>query len=91
VGNARGELAKGCQLLGLNQAILRGAQVVEGSREFFRSSLNFVEQADVLDGDHGLVRKGRDQFNLLVSKRPHGSAHQYECSARIAFAQKGYP
>jgi len=79
VGNARRELAERRQLLGLHQPILRGAQVVEGSREFFRSSLNFVEQSHVFDGDHGLVGKGCDQFNLLVSKRPQW----FGASARV--------
>jgi len=45
----------------------------------------------ILDGDHGLVGEGRDQFNLIVGKRPHSSApQQNEHTNRIAFAQR-YP
>ena len=27
--------------------------------------LHFVEQANILDGDHGLIGKGLDKFDLL--------------------------
>ena len=33
--------------------------------------LHLVEQPHVLDRDHRLVGKGGDQFDLLVSERPH--------------------
>jgi hypothetical protein len=33
--------------------------------------LDFIEQAHILDGDHGLVGKGRQQLNLLLVEGPH--------------------
>ena len=67
--DAGGELAQGSELLGLDQPILRGAQIVERLRQFPRALLNLGEQACVLDGDHGLVGKGLHQFDLLVRER----------------------
>ena len=39
--------------------------------EFRRARLHLVEQADILDGDHGLVGEGLDQLDLLFSERPY--------------------
>src|SRR5262245_53447555 len=36
--------------------------------------LNFVEQPHVIDGDHRLVGKGGQEFNLLVCERLHRRA-----------------
>src|SRR6516162_1990469 len=49
--------------------------------------LNFLEQADVLDGDHGLVGKRRHQFDLLLGERPHLASHQCDDAGRRTFAQ----
>ena len=37
-------------------------------RELMALVLDLVEQPDVLDGDHGLVGEGGEQFDLLVGK-----------------------
>ena len=66
MGDAGGELAERGELLGLHQAILRGAQVVERQRQFAGSLLNLIEQANILDRDHGLVGEGRDQIDLAL-------------------------
>ena len=57
MGDAGGELAERSKLLGLNQAVLRSAQLVEGLRELARAFAQFVEQPGVLDGDDGLIGK----------------------------------
>src|SRR5262249_39228336 len=38
--------------------------------------LDFVEQPHVLDRDHRLVSKGRNQFDLLVSERTYDRSRQ---------------
>ena len=52
--DARGELAERGQLLGLHQAILRGAQVVQRLGQVVRALAQLVEKPGILDGDHGL-------------------------------------
>ena len=58
--NARGKLAERCQLLGLNEAILGVAEIIERLREFPRAILHLSEQSSVLDRDDGLVGEGLD-------------------------------
>ena len=53
--DAGGELAERSEFFGLHQAVLRGAEVVEGFGEIVRALAQFVEQAGVLDRDNGLV------------------------------------
>src|SRR5215813_7551367 len=47
-----------------------------------------IEQPHVLDGDHSLVGEDFDQFDLLVSKRPHDSAVQVKHADRDRLAQE---
>src|SRR3972149_6045125 len=47
-----------------------------------RTSLQLLEQADVLDGDDGLVGKRRHQLDLLVGKRLDLAPLQYENSSK---------
>src|SRR5262249_51230206 len=68
VGDAGGELAEGSQLLGLDQAALRGAQVIEGLRELAGARLDLLEQAHVLDRDDGLVGERCHQFDLALAE-----------------------
>ncbi len=44
------------------------AQLLERRGELARARLHLVEQADVLDGDHGLFREGLDERDLLVGE-----------------------
>ena len=67
--DAGGELAERGQLLGLHQAILRGAEIVERLRQLARARLHLLEQLDVLDRDHGLIGEGVAQLDLLVGER----------------------
>ena len=89
VRDAGGELAEGSQLLGLHQAILGGAQVVEGSGEFPGALLDFVEQADVFDRDHGLVGKRCNQLDLLVGKGPHGFSRSTSAPTGLCLRAEG--
>ena len=53
--------------------------------------LHLVEQAHVLDRDHGLVGEGRDQLDLFVRERPDDVARQYDHADHRAAAQERHP
>ena len=53
-----------------------------------RSRLQLVEQTRVLDCDDRLVGKGRQQFHLLVCKRPHRAARHSDYPDRRLFTQQ---
>ena len=74
MSDASGKLAERSELLGLNQTVLRGAEVVEGLRELIRSLAQLVEQARVFDRDDGLAGKTAQQCNLLVIEWQHFAA-----------------
>ena len=44
-------------------------QLADRAGEIVGAGAQFVEQADVLDGDDGLVGEVRDQLDLLVGER----------------------
>src|SRR4051794_8462744 len=69
VCNARGELPERRQFLSLNEAILRGAQVVERLRQLSSPVLNLLEQIDIRYGNYRLVGKYLDRLNLARRKR----------------------
>jgi len=82
-----------------DDGVERGAQFVAHAGEKLRLVpvrqfelaalvLDFVEQPHVLDRDHRLVGEGFDQFDLLVSKRPHDSAVQVKHADRDRLAQE---
>src|ERR1700716_724958 len=74
-----------------HQPILRSAQFVKRGGELFGARLHLVEQANILDGDHGLVGECGDQFDLLVGKGSHVSTQQDKCANGMALAQKRDP
>ena len=39
--------------------------------QFLRPRLHLLEQPDVVDGDHGLIGKRRDQIDLALREGPH--------------------
>ena len=61
-----GQLAERGELLRLDEAVLRGPQVLYRSRQFARAGFDAFEQPYVLNGDHRLVGKSRHQFDLLA-------------------------
>src|SRR4029453_7620757 len=50
--------------------------------------LQLLEEADVLDGDDGLVGKGLEELDLLVRERPDLHAADQDGSEGLAFAQE---
>ena len=85
--DASGELTKRGKLLRLDQAVLRGAQVLQRCGKLTRAGLHAFEQTNILDRNRRLVGKGRDQLDLLVSERPHFRAHQSQDADRDTLAQ----
>src|SRR6185295_16776794 len=78
VRDTRSELAERCQFLCLDEAILRGPQIFQCSRQLARAILHAFEQPDILDRDHRLVGECLDELDLLVAKGPRISALQGE-------------
>ena len=87
VRDAGGQLAERGEFLGLDEAVLRGAQVVERPRQLVGPRLHFIEQADILDRDAGLVGEGFDQLDLPRREIAHLGAREREHTDRRAFAQ----
>ena len=87
VCDAGGELAERSQLLGLDQAILRGAEVIERSSQLPRAGFDTFEQANIFDRDGSLVGKSGSQLDLLFGKRPRLGARHNDDADRLAFAQ----
>ena len=54
----------------LGDALDRIDQPLPSLCDLARARLHLVEQAHVLDRDHGLVGEGGDQLDLLVGERP---------------------
>jgi hypothetical protein len=43
-------------------------RICSTERKFLGACLEFLEQANVLDGDDGLIREGLEKIDLLVRK-----------------------
>ena len=69
------------------EPVLRLAQIVERRREFVRARLHLVEQAHVLDRDHGLVGEGLHDFDLALGERAGLGARQHEARRRLALSR----
>ena len=88
VSDARGELAERGELLGLNQPILRLAQIVERGGELARARLHLVEQPHVLDRDDGLVGEGLDDLNLAIGEMARLLAREHQRALDAAFSEQ---
>ena len=62
------ELAERSQFLGLHQAVLRVAQVVEGLRELSSALLDFLEQLDIGNRDDRLISKGLKKLDMMLGE-----------------------
>ena len=63
-------------------------QFSDRSRQFARPRLQFLEQADVLDGDDRLVGEGLEQRDLLFCRRDGLPCGESESPRRNTFAQQ---
>ena len=84
-----GELTERGELLRLHQTVLRRPQIIEGSGKLSRADLDLVEQTDVFDGDHRLIREASHELDLAIGKWPDVLSRQDEYADGRAFAQQG--
>ncbi len=61
-----------------------GGLLLQGFAQFTAARLHLVEQANVLDGDHGLVSEGGYQLDLLIAEGPDGRPAQCKDTDRIS-------
>src|SRR5206468_1860448 len=66
-----------------------GGLLLQRLLEIARLGLHLVEQADVLDGDDGLVGEGLDEFDLLVLKRADSEPEQVDDAKGLSFTREG--
>ena len=90
MGDARGELAKGGELLRLDQPVLRLAQVVERCGELARARLDFAEEPSVFDRDERLVGEGAHHLDLALGKRRGLGPGKSKDALDLTVAQKGH-
>ena len=88
VRDAGGQLPKRGELLGLDQAVLRGPQILQRLRQFARARFFRFEQPHILDCDRRLVGEGRYQLDLLIGERVNLTARKRDDTDRLALAQQ---
>src|SRR5262249_17765567 len=69
------------------EELARGRLLLEGDPQLAVPRLQCGEEADVLDGDDGLIGKGRHQLDLLVAEGRHFASPQSQGADRLAIAQ----
>jgi len=67
-----------------------GRLAVEGVGQVAIARFPLREQADVLDGDHGLAREGLQQRDLLIGERLDDPPRDGDGSQRPAVAEQGH-
>ena len=65
-----------------------GRKDLAGRPLLFEGLFGLVEQADVLDGDHGLIGKGPEQRDFVVRKRSHLLAADQERAERAFLRER---
>ena len=79
--HVRGRAADDAEHLG------RCRLMLQGFAQFCVALLEFFEQPDVLDGDHGLIGKGFKKRDLFIGKRTRFSTTKYndpDCERPLA-------
>ena len=76
VRDAGGQLAERGELLGLHQAVLRGAQVFQRLRQFARAGLTLSNRRTFSIAIAAWSAKVDDQLDLLLGERAHFRARQ---------------
>ena len=59
-------------------------------RQITRARLNFLEQTNILDGDHRLVSKGGGEIDVSLAERLHSFAGNEQHARHNAFADEGH-
>ena len=68
----------------------QGCELIHRPSEIAGPSLKFLEQADILDGDDGLVGKGRHEFYLSVGEGLDLGLPNREDPAKGISSEHGY-
>ena len=76
VGDAGGQLAERSELLGLHQAVLRSAQILQRFRQLARALLFGFEQPHILDRDHRLVGEMSVTSSICLSVKGRTTLRQ---------------
>src|SRR3954470_343659 len=84
-----GDLTQGGELLSLNEAVLRSAELLERAAELARPRLHLLKEPHVFDRDGSLVGKRRDELDLLLGEGARLRAREREHADRHALAQHG--
>ena len=66
-----------------------GFELAYRACQFVGSLIQFFEQADVLDGDHGLVGEGFEELDLRRGEGAHLDATRVQCSNEFPLLTKG--
>ena len=64
-------------------------QLLDRARQVARPGLELLQQTDVFDGDHGLVREGGHQLDLPVREFPHLGPPQDDGADQLPLSQHG--
>src|SRR5215467_1076251 len=69
------------------QDVGRRALLIERYGQLTVARLHFGEESDVFDRDHGLIREGSEQRDLLIGKEPRRSAPDKNHAGHVAVAE----
>ena len=84
-----GQLTERGELLRLDQAVLRGPQILQRFRQFAGTSFHVFEQARVLDRHHRLVGKGLQQIDGGLWELARRLAPDHQRADDVVWAQQG--
>src|SRR5262249_54274459 len=88
VCDAGGELSERGEFFGLHQAILSGAQVLQGFYQFACSRLHAFEKSRILDRQHRLGGEGLQELDGALGKVTRFLATDYEGAHDLFCAKK---
>src|ERR1700722_2991983 len=88
VGDAGGELAEGSKLFGLDQAVLRGPQIIQRRAQVCRALTQLIQQTRILDCYDGLGGKALHQLDLFVGEWTNIQAIDRESSNKFVILEQ---
>jgi hypothetical protein len=87
VGDAGGELAERGELLGLNEPVLGGAQLLQRSRQFAGACFDAFVQPRVMNGHRRLRGERLHQVNGTWRKRARRAASHHQHADDVVAAE----
>src|SRR5215204_6376443 len=73
------------------QDFRRSHLLFERLLQLARTRLNFLEQSDVLDRDHRLIREGLDELDLVCGEGPNGASSKRDHADRLSLPHERHP